>query len=286
MDIIKECSDSNRSLEQVALAYEMKKTDHQESDIRSYLLRALGVMMESAIKGLDGDAHGLAGKVIGRDSQKMVKHMKTSKSVCGETVSQAVAYALNTMQVNASMGKVVASPTAGSCGVLPAAMMTMSDRFDLTESKMVDGLLVAGLIGSIVANKATISGAEGGCQAEVGTASAMASGAVVHMMGGTPEQVFNAAAMCFKNLLGLVCDPIAGLVESPCAKRNAMGVTNALMCAEMSLAGIQSVVPFDEVVLAMYRIGKSMPPSLRETANGGLAVTPTGIRISLELYGK
>ncbi len=286
MDVIKECANSNKSLAQVALTYEMKKTDHQESDIRAYLLRALGVMMESAIKDLDGDTQGLAGKLIGRDSQKMVKHMKTSKSVCGEVVSQAVAYALNTMQVNASMGKIVASPTAGSCGVLPAAMMTMSDRFDITERQMVDGLLVAGLIGSIVANKATISGAEGGCQAEVGTASAMASGAVVHMMGGTPEQVFNGAAMCFKNLLGLVCDPIAGLVESPCAKRNAMGVTNALMCAEMSLAGIQSIVPFDEVVVAMYRIGKSMPPSLRETANGGLAVTPTGIRISLELYGK
>lgn len=285
-DIISYANETHKTLHEISLVYEIEKTGRSYGYIRDYLKNVLRVM-EAAVKaGINDVGNHIKGKIIGNDSVLLKKRIDHSRTVCGETVAKAVAYALSTMEVNASMGKVVASPTAGSCGVMPAVLITTKERFSLTEEKLLEGLLAANLIGTIVARNATIAGAEGGCQAEVGTASAMASGAVVHMLGGSPEQVFNAAAMCFKNLLGLVCDPIAGLVESPCAKRNGMGAANALLCAEMSLAGIESVIPFDEVVEAMYRIGKALPPSLRETSMGGLATTKTGIQINTELFGQ
>lgn len=286
LDVIDYCHDKGVSLDALALAYETKKTEKTPEYIESYLKSVLNVMENAIASGINDTDNHIHGKIIGNDSIQMRKRYETEKTVCGETIAKAVAYALGTMEVNASMGKVVASPTAGSCGILPAVLITTKERFDLTEAQLIKGLLAANMVGSIVARNATISGAEGGCQAEVGTASAMASGAVVHMLGGSVEQVFNASAMCFKNLLGLVCDPIAGLVESPCAKRNAIGAANALLCAEMSLAEIKSIIPFDEVVEAMYRVGKTMPPSLRETALGGLATTKTGIQIATDLFSK
>ncbi|MDH8677993.1 L-serine ammonia-lyase, iron-sulfur-dependent, subunit alpha [Fusibacter bizertensis] len=285
LDIIRFCNEKKQPLHEISLSSEIEKTGRSYGYIRDYLKHVLRVMENAVTAGINDDENHIKGKIIGNDSVLLRRRIESSKTVCGDTVAKAVAYALSTMEVNASMGKVVASPTAGSCGVLPAVLMTTKERFTLSEEKLLEGLLAANMIGTIVARNATISGAEGGCQAEVGTASAMASGAVVHMLGGTPEQVFNAAAMCFKNLLGLVCDPIAGLVESPCAKRNGMGAANALLCAEMSLAGINSIIPFDEVVEAMYRVGKAMPPSLRETSMGGLATTKTGIQINTELFG-
>ncbi|GAB6107149.1 L-serine ammonia-lyase, iron-sulfur-dependent, subunit alpha [Fusibacter bizertensis] len=285
LDIINYCNKTNQRLHEVSLSSEIEKTGRSYGYIRDYLKNVLHVMENAVAAGINDDDNHIKGKIIGNDSVLLRRRIETSKTVCGDTVAKAVAYALSTMEVNASMGKVVASPTAGSCGVLPAVLMTTKERFSLSEENLLEGLLAANMIGTIVAKNATISGAEGGCQAEVGTASAMASGAVVYMLGGTPEQVFNAAAMCFKNLLGLVCDPIAGLVESPCAKRNGMGAANALLCAEMSLAGINSIIPFDEVVEAMYRVGKALPPSLRETSMGGLATTKTGVQISTELFG-
>lgn len=284
-EIIAYCNQNDLKLHDVSLSFEIEKTGRSYGYIRDYLKSVLKVMNDAVHAGINDTENKIKGKIIGNDSVLMKKRIDYAKPVCGETVAKAVAYALSTMEVNASMGKVVASPTAGSCGVLPAVMITMKERYDLSDESMLQGLLAANMVGTIVARNATISGAEGGCQAEVGTASAMASGAVVHMLGGTPEQVFNAAAMCFKNLLGLVCDPIAGLVESPCAKRNGMGAANALLCAEMSLAGITSVIPFDEVVEAMYRVGKALPPSLRETSMGGLATTKTAIQINTDLFG-
>lgn len=284
-EIIAYCNQNNLKLHDVSLSFEIEKTGRSYGYIRDYLKSVLKVMNDAVQAGINDTENKIKGKIIGNDSVLMKKRIDYAKPVCGETIAKAVAYALSTMEVNASMGKVVASPTAGSCGVLPAVMITTKERYELTEESMLQGLLAANMVGTIVARNATISGAEGGCQAEVGTASAMASGAVVHMLGGTPEQVFNAAAMCFKNLLGLVCDPIAGLVESPCAKRNGMGAANALLCAEMSLAGITSVIPFDEVVEAMYRVGKALPPSLRETSMGGLATTKTAIQINTDLFG-
>lgn len=284
VEAIQYCHEKGVSLDALALAYESKKTEKTPEYIESYLKSVLKVMENAVTAGIHDDENKIHGKIIGNDSVQMKARYETEKTVCGLTVAKAVSYALSTMEVNASMGKVVASPTAGSCGVLPAVFVTMKERFDFSEDQMIKGLLAANMVGSIVARNATISGAEGGCQAEVGTASAMASGAVVHMMGGDVEQVFNAAAMSFKNLLGLVCDPIAGLVESPCAKRNGMGAANALLCAEMSLSGIKSIIPFDEVVDAMYRVGKALPPSLRETSMGGLATTKTGVQIAVDLF--
>lgn len=285
-ELIDYCNSHKMTLHELSLSSEIEKTGRSYGYIKDYLRNVLKVMENAVNAGINDIENNIKGKIIGNDSVLLKKRIDHSRTVCGETVAKAVAYALSTMEVNASMGKVVASPTAGSCGVLPAVLMTTKERFNLTEEKLIEGLLTANLVGTIVARNATISGAEGGCQAEVGTASAMASGAVVHMLGGSPEQVFNAAAMCFKNLLGLVCDPIAGLVESPCAKRNGMGAANALLCAEMSLAGIKSIIPFDEVVEAMYRVGKALPPSLRETSMGGLATTKTGIQINTELFGE
>ena len=283
-DILTYCQENKMSLHELSMAYEIEKTGRSYGYIRDYLRHVLSVMEQAVHLGINDEENVIKGKIIGNDSVMLRKRYDSEKTVCGKTIASAVSYALSTMEVNASMGKIVASPTAGSCGVLPAVLITMQERFALSQNQLIEGLLAANLVGNIVARNATISGAEGGCQAEVGTASAMASAAVVHMMRGTPEQAFNAAAMCFKNLLGLVCDPIAGLVESPCAKRNGMGAANALMCAEMSLAGINSIIPFDEVVEAMYRVGRALPPSLRETSMGGLATTKTALQINTTLF--
>lgn len=283
-ELVLYCRNNNLTLNAFSLSEEIINTGRSYGYIRDYLKNVIRVMQNSVLSSQDITQPPRRGKIIGNDSRKIQDRLGSHNTVCGETIAKAAAYALSTMELNASMGKVVASPTAGSCGVMPAVLMTTKERFALDEETMISGLLAANLVGSLVAKNATISGAEGGCQAEVGTASAMASAAVVHMLGGTPEMVFNAAAMCFKNLLGLVCDPIAGLVESPCAKRNAMGAANALLCAEMSLAGIESIVPFDEVVDAMYRVGRALPPSLRETSMGGLATTKTGVQIQTDLF--
>lgn len=285
-EIIHHCQKENTSLSDLALEYEIIKTGKSYGYIRDYLRQVLQTMNQAVHAGINDEENHIRGKIIGNDSVLLKKRYSQEKTLCGDTIAIAASYALSTMEVNASMGKIVASPTAGSCGVLPAVLITLQERFNLSEEDLIKGLLAANMVGIIVGKNATISGAEGGCQAEVGTASAMASAAAVHMMGGNVEQVFHAAAMCFKNLLGLVCDPIAGLVESPCAKRNAMGSANALLCAEMALSGIESIIPFDEVVEAMYRVGKALPPSLRETSMGGLAITKTAVKIDTELFKK
>ena len=199
-ELIDYCNTYHTPLHELSLSSEIEKTGRSYGYIKDYLRNVLKVMENAVNAGINDIENNIKGKIIGNDSVLLKKRIDHSRTVCGETVAKAVAYALSTMEVNASMGKVVASPTAGSCGVLPAVLMTTKERFNLTEEKLVEGLLTANLVGTIVARNATISGAEGGCQAEVGTASAMASGAVVYMLGGSPEQVFNAAAMCFKNL--------------------------------------------------------------------------------------
>ncbi len=283
-DVIAYAQETGLSLHEIALEYEAEKCDKSQGEILDYLSLTIDVMLNAVHAGINDNDNKIHGKIIGNDSIKMKARYQSTMTVCGQTLSKAVSYALSTMEVNASMGKVVACPTAGSCGVVPAVLATTQERFSLKKAQLIEGLLAANMVGSLVSRNATVSGAEGGCQAEIGTASAMASAAVVHMLGGSIDQVFHASAMCFKNLLGLVCDPIAGLVESPCAKRNGMGAANALMCAEMALSGIESIIPFDEVVEAMYRVGRSLPVSLRETALGGLAATPTGIKISKNIF--
>ena len=197
----------------------------------------------------------------------------------GEVASLAVGMALSCSEINASMQCIVACPTAGSCGIVPAAVLACAQSRGLDRECMVNALFTASAIGIIIGSRATVSGAEGGCQAECGAAAAMGAAAVAEMLGGSPEAAFHAAAMALKNVLGLTCDPVAGLVEIPCIKRNASGAMNALLSADLALAGVKSYIPFDEVVDAMYAIGKAMPQSVRETAKGGLAVTPTGMRL-------
>ena len=201
-------------------------------------------------------------------------------TLCGPFIQQVIATALKTGECNACMGCIVAAPTAGASGVMPAILLPTQQKFGLSDEIMVHALYVAAGFGQVIATRASISGAEGGCQAEIGSASAMAAAALVHLRGGTPEQMAAACAMAIKNLLGLVCDPVAGLVEVPCVKRNVIGAMNALSCADMALAGITSAIPCDEVIDAMRSVGDCLPSALRETGLGGLAATPTGRRIA------
>ncbi len=196
---------------------------------------------------------------------------------------RAMARAVSCSEVNAAMGKIVAAPTAGSCGIIPAVIITAGEKLGKTEDELINALFTASGVGIIIAKNATLSGAEGGCQAECGSAAAMGAAAVVEMMGGTPAMALDAAAIVIKNILGLVCDPVAGLVEVPCAKRNIAGAVSALTTADVTMSGVTSRIPFDDTVIAMYKIGKQLPCELRETAMGGCATTPTGLRLAKEI---
>lgn len=245
----------------------------------------LNVMMEAAEYGMNNNIKSVSG-LIGGDALKLREYAKKGKTITGEFMTMAMARALSCSEVNAAMGKIVAAPTAGSCGILPGVIISVGEKLCKTQDEMVQALFTASGVGMLIAKNATLSGAEGGCQAECGSAAAMGSAAVVEMMGGTPEMALDAAAIVIKNLLGLVCDPIAGLVEVPCAKRNAGGTVLALTAADMAMSGIKSVIPFDDVVSAMYKVGKQMPCELRETAMGGLAITPTGLKLKKKILGK
>ena len=214
--------------------------------------------------------------MTGGNAQKMHQYLQSGHALTGDTFLRSITYALATNDVNAAMGVICASPTAGSCGVLPGVLLAAQEHMQCSDEDVVLALFCAGAIGLVVANNAMISGAAGGCQAEVGTASAMAAAALTQLRGGTPSMCAHAMAMALKNMLGLVCDPLAGLVEVPCVKRNAAGAANALTASEMALAGVESYVPWDEVIEALYKVGQSIPLALRETAQGGLADTETG----------
>jgi L-serine dehydratase len=286
-DLLKICQEKNLSLHQVMLEYESDKSGMTPDEIMEKMKYNLKVMKDSAYQGLGEpgpEERRTGGKIIGGEARKMFRRYQNSSSVCGYPMARAVSFALSVTEVNASMGRIVAAPTAGSCGILPGVLFSLAESHQIPEEKLLGGLLTAGAIGLVIAKNASLSGAEGGCQAEVGSASAMGAAAAVEIMGGTPEQALHGGAIALKNLLGLVCDPIAGLVEAPCSKRNAIGTANALVAAEMALAGIESVIPFDEVVTAMHQVGRMMPCTLRETAEGGLAATPTGRRLKEEIF--
>jgi len=282
-DLLEICRRKSYSLHKIMLEYESYKSGKTSEEIKGLMLVNLQVMKDSAYQGLD-EEKDIRGKIIGGQARKMHQRYEKITPVCGHTMARAVSFALSVTEVNASMGRIVAAPTAGSCGILPGVLFSLAESHHISEEKLVQGLLTAGAIGLVIAKNASLSGAEGGCQAEVGSASAMGAAAVVEMMQGSPEQALHAGSIALKNLLGLVCDPIAGLVEAPCSKRNAIGTANALVAAEMALAGIESVIPFDEVVTAMYQVGRMMPCALRETAEGGLAGTPTGRRLKSEIF--
>ncbi|WP_409967588.1 L-serine ammonia-lyase, iron-sulfur-dependent, subunit alpha [Bengtsoniella intestinalis] len=247
--------------------------------------KALQVMKQSVETGLDPDKRSISG-LTGGDAYKMHKAVCEGRNICGSVFGNALTKALATSQTNACMGKIVAAPTAGSCGILPAAILTIAEDRKLDDDALTYALFSASAIGLVIANCASISGAEGGCQAECGAASAMAGAALVELCGGTPKQMEHACAIALKNILGLVCDPVAGLVEIPCIKRNAAGVANALVAAELALAGIESAIPADEVIWAMNKVGKAMSTAFKETAEGGLAITPTGKKLCAQVFGE
>ena len=245
---------------------------------RAHMLETLKVMKEAIAAGLDIDTRSHSG-MSGGNAHKMKAFIDSGK-IEDSIYSRAVAYALATGEINASMGKIVAAPTAGASGVMPAVLIAVAELNGIDDDKVVDALFLTGEMGMRIAQTASLSGAECGCQAECGSAAAMAAAGMVYLMDGTYEQSENAAALALKSLLGLVCDPVAGLVEVPCIKRNAVCTSIAITSAYMSLAGIESVIPFDEVMSAMKQIGRSMPDELKETAQGGCAATVTGMRIA------
>jgi len=243
------------------------------------------VMKEAVRRGLTEDTTSRSG-LTGKDAQRVASYMETADPSVGAVACEAMAYALAVSEVNASMGRIIATPTAGSCGIIPGVFVSSQKRFGWDDEKMTYGLFAAGAIGFVIANNSFVSGAEGGCQAEVGSAIAMAAGAMVELRGGTPTQAVHAVGLALKNTLGLICDPVGGLVEVPCIVRNGFGAVNALAAADMALAGVRSVIPSDEVVQVMLEVGSAMPEKHRETAKGGLAQTPTGRKIMDELYRK
>lgn len=286
IDVLNICKSDDVPIYEVAIDYEMKKKDVTRKFVLDKMNNIFFEMKRSVNEGLhkEDNSYEVRGKMFKDYGVNINNYRQHSTPLLGDVSAKAVAYALSVMEVNCSMGKVVASPTAGSCGVLPAVLLSTLDTLKLDEEHAVYGLLTAGIVGAIIARNATLSGAEGGCQAEIGSASAMAAAAAVEMAGGTPQMSFDAAAITLKNIMGLVCDPVASLVEIPCVKRNGHGVLNALMSADMVLAGIKSVIPFDEVVGAMERVGRQMPTALKETSEGGIADTPTARKLENQIF--
>lgn len=242
-------------------------------------MNALYAAMKNAREGYDPALRSRSG-MVGGDGARMREYVSAGRTICGEYIGSVIAQALEMGESNACMKCIVAAPTAGSCGVLPAVLLPYQKREGLSDEAMVRALYIAGAVGQVIAAKASIAGAAGGCQAEIGTAGAMSAAALCYLAGGSAQAVCHAAAIAIKSLLGLVCDPIAGLVEVPCVKRNAAGAMIAMSSADMALAGIRSAVPPDEVVLAMRDVGDKMDVSLRETGVGGVAGTPFGQRMS------
>ena len=238
--------------------------------------------MREADVSYDASLRSASG-LVGGDGQKILEASKNKTLFCGDFLCRVMARAVKMGESNACMRRIVAAPTAGSCGVLPAVLLTCEEERNIPNKTMLESLFVAAGIGEVIAARAFISGAEGGCQAEIGSASAMAAGAVAYLNGGGNEEIVHASALALKNLLGLACDPIAGLVEVPCVKRNVIGAVNAVTSADLAIAGVRSAVPADEVIDAMRDIGIQMPCSLRETGEGGLAATPTGLKITQDL---
>ena len=284
--LLKLCNESNKKISEVMLAREIPLGETTKEEVYKKLANTISIMKNSTTEPLKKPVNSMGG-LLGGESKAVYDNafMAGSMPLCGSVLSKAIAYSMAVLEVNASMGLIVAAPTAGSAGVIPGAVLSVCEEYNLGEDAIHSGLLNASAIGYIIMRNASVSGAEAGCQAEVGAASAMAASAVTELLGGTPSQCLNAAAIAMSNLLGLVCDPIAGLVESPCQSRNAIGVSNAFTSAQIALSGVCHPVPFDEMVEAMYKVGLSLPFELRETALGGNASTPTGCNLCRKCIG-
>ncbi|HEJ8824678.1 TPA: L-serine ammonia-lyase, iron-sulfur-dependent, subunit alpha [Staphylococcus aureus] len=277
--------ENNMSFADIMVKEEMELSGKSRDEVRAQMKQNLDVMRDAVIKGTTGDGVESVTGYTGHDAAKLRDYNETHHALSGYEMIDAVKGAIATNEVNATMGIICATPTAGSSGTIPGALFKLEKTHDLTEEQMIDFLFTSALFGRVVANNASVAGATGGCQAEVGSASAMAAAAAVAIFGGSPEASGHAMALAISNLLGLVCDPVAGLVEIPCVMRNAIGSGNALISADLALAGIESRIPVDEVIEAMDKVGRNLPASLRETGLGGLAGTPTGEAIKRKIFG-
>ncbi|MYY23620.1 L-serine ammonia-lyase, iron-sulfur-dependent, subunit alpha [Ligilactobacillus salivarius] len=285
-ELVSDATIKNLPISELVIQAECNDMNVSRNDVWRKMKHNLDTMRLAVSRGAHGiGVHSKTG-LTGGDAVKIKDYRKSHKTLSGDMIMSAVQSAIATNEVNAAMGVICATPTAGSSGTLPGVLFTLEKRLELDEEQMVRFLFTAGGFGMVIANNACIAGATGGCQAEVGSASGMGAAAAVEVAGGTPKQSANAMAIAISNLLGLVCDPIAGLVEVPCINRNAIGSSNALISADMALAGCESMIPADEVISAMDKVGKNMPESLRETGIGGLAGTPTGQEIRMRIFGK
>ncbi|CRH85658.1 L-serine dehydratase%2C alpha chain [Chlamydia trachomatis] len=283
-ELVQQANDRfNGSVAELMIETEIELTGRSREEIVTLMSRNLIVMKSSVKDGLT-DSKSVSG-LTGGDAAKLDRYIQSGKTLADSTILSAARNAIAVNELNAKMGLVCATPTAGSAGCLPAVISVAIEKLELTEEEQLNFLFSAGAFGLVIANNASISGAEGGCQAEVGSASAMSAAALTLAAGGSAYQASQAICFVIKNMLGLICDPVAGLVEVPCVKRNAMGASFALVAADMALAGIESKIPVDEVIDAMYQVGSSLPTAFRETAEGGLAATPTGKRLAQEIFG-
>ena len=274
-ELLELCESYGLPISQVMKQRECELGETSEEAVETRMKRALEIMKESAHTPLTMPKKSMGG-LIGGEAKLIHEHCLAGKSMAGSVLSRAIAFSMAVLEVNSSMGLIVAAPTAGSSGIVPGLLLALQEEYGLPDSQILDALFNAGAIGYLAMRNATVAGAVGGCQAEVGVASAMAASAAVELMGGTPSQCLDAASTVLMNMLGLVCDPIGGLVECPCQGRNAAGAANALTAAEIALSGIRQLIPFDEMLDAMYAVGRRLPQELRETAMGGCAVTPSG----------
>lgn len=268
------CREKNLPISEVMRQREILLGETTAESVDQRMDRVLEIMKDAAFSPIKDPVISMGG-LIGGEARKLCEFHDLGKSLCGNVLGKGITYAMATLETNASMGLIVASPTAGSAGIVPGLMLALQEVYGFSDEKIRQALFNAGAIGYLAMRNATVAGAVGGCQAEVGIASAMAASAAVELLGGTPLQCTYAASTVLMNMLGLVCDPVGGLVEYPCQNRNAAGVSNALIAAEMSLAGITQFIPLDEMIDTMYAVGKKLPAELRETALGGCAATPS-----------
>lgn len=267
------CREEKLPISRIMRRRECAMTGSAPEEVERKMARALEIMHQSAAP-LEAPPRSMGG-LIGGQAQRLAAHRAQGLAVCGDVLSLATTYAMAVQEVNASMGLIVAAPTAGSAGVLPGVLLALQEVHRIADARLLDGLFNAGAVGYLAMRNATVAGAVGGCQAEVGVASAMAASACVELMGGAPEACLDAASTVLMNMLGLVCDPVGGLVEYPCQNRNAAGAANALVAAELALSGIRQLIPFDEMLAAMYAVGRRIPAELRETSLGGCAASPS-----------
>jgi L-serine dehydratase len=281
-ELVRLCEQENKSIADMMLEDQARESGRPKEQVFQQMLDYYSIMKEAVRKGTTEQTVSRSG-LTGGDARKVVQYAAESDTAAGDIACKAMAYALAVSEVNASMGRIIATPTAGSCGIIPGVFVSAQERYGWTDERMTEGLFCAGAIGYVIANNSFISGAEGGCQAEVGSAIGMAAGAMVELRGGTPSQMQHAVGLALKNTLGLICDPVGGLVEIPCIVRNGLGAVNALAAADLALAGVRSAIPSDEVIGVMLEVGAGMPDKYRETAKGGLAATPTGKKILQQL---